>query len=762
MPGSAKKDGKKKKKSKKELEAERLALEEQKRKEEEAARLAELARQREAELAEQKDREERDAALEAEEGTFESERQASVELRQQMVGHVDGILAARDKEEEWDAYISCSRLPNPRVEAEVVAYLAEFIQLPEKPSFGYLESDLAEAERLHALLETRYSRSIDYRDGKADRYAFNIREARAAIERKWDALSAHILQNSELFPRESTENLLIFQDFPPSVRFCLWANYTKNPRHKAFDVADMHVTLPKSLTLANVAIRVIHDRSDSTLMDLSLQQNTTSRDDRLVSRHIILDGVIFFSLLELPELPKTADFWTIRALLANDLSVRHVPYPFPRGTEEGEGGDGSGDSGGGEGSLDASSPNATAAAAAASGATGSNGAVGGDGSTAPPGSAPTPVKDDDSAMIISYSVGSELFLHPLATVKWWCAKSCTWRTEGISDVEIDRAKGTVQFKTSVFKPCALVQEAFSDFPSEEWRLRPVLPGPLDPPPLFPSVRLSMNGKWSDLEVEISAKGVTLIRPMNDRLEVFKGKWFPPTLFFMKLCRFGLAFASPCSFLDQNTSPIKEDNECYWAMATRCTQLAFSAHKANLTSVNARVFCAMVYTGEPEVVAPPLLPEVVLQESAASAEGGGAATEPAAPATPAAPAPETKPGTAAPPSSDPAAADAPPGSAAAGSPPGTAPDSSGEKQAQPGCVIVANYNHVISTKARKAYFISNEADLIKWSAECKPHGTLLSVLADVASGEAADMHLTSTVAQVLAITSPLNTTPVDMS
>ncbi|KAJ3364692.1 hypothetical protein GGF32_001331 [Allomyces javanicus] len=508
-------DAKKKKKSKKELEQERLLLEEQKRKEEEAARLAELARQRERELAEQQEREARDALLESKEPDFAAEILQSDEVALAAEHYVTALLQERERDRSWELYIQCSRIPNPKIESDVATYLSVFRQVHEKQSFGGVQEDLVQTEMLSALLEQEYAQAVDFRYAlQAARYVENIRSLRQAVLRKLEAITAYSLQNSEQFPRESTENLLVVQQLHSSVTFALWCNVTKNPRHKAFDVDAIHVTLPKALTLANVAICLVHDRSGLTLNDLYLQQ-TSAR------KQIVMSGCLDFSLLELPELPKTVDFWTIRPLLSNNLSVKHVEYPFARG-------------------------NGDMAAPEQEGG-----------------------REDDASIFVSFSVGLGLHLHPLATVKWWCAETCTWNSDGITDVEIDRTKGTVQFKSSVLKPCALVQDAVSDFPLEDWKMRTVS---VDPP----VVRLTVNGKWTDVEFEITESGVSLIRPMNDRLQdEFQGKSFMPTLLIMKLFRYGIGFASP--FMGQVDA---EERGCYRAMASKCLALSFQAHKAN--------------------------------------------------------------------------------------------------------------------------------------------------------------------------------------
>ncbi|KAI9222217.1 hypothetical protein BC828DRAFT_37404 [Blastocladiella britannica] len=558
--------------------------------------------------------------------------------------------------------------------------------------------------QLHLLLSACLSRAIDTQERDPGRFVHDIRSTRRCINRKWDALTAHILQNSETYPRESTENLQIVQEFPPNYRFCVWGNYTRNPRHKTFDISGgLHVTLPKSLTLANVAIRVIHDRSFASLTDFALQHAAGTRTPATQhQRHTVLDGVLHFSLLELPELPKTVDFWTIRQLMASDLSVREVSYPFPRGEEEG-GGDGEeGNGGDGEGP-----PKSADGSGGSGGATSSQGGGGGDSSL----NSSMAGKDDD-AMLISYTIGAGLFLNPVATVKWWSSETQTWRSEGVSDVEIDRTKGSVMFKSSMFRPCALVQPGYLEFPPENWRIFPLPVSRVDLA-LGNAVRMVVNGKWTDLEIEITRAGVSLIRPMTDRLRLSMGSLsLAPSRFFDTLARFGIAFSSPH---DLSTAPKLSaidtyDDECYCAMAAKSERLGFSAHKLNSgetirlinVSLNPTVPDAAAPTPASDVppgIAP--MPKASAVASAAEEDGmmppsaGGNAFS-----AEAAPPKSAGSGTLGPGAVDPALD-------------GSDKAASAPKTADAALTVVADYDHVVLAKSRKLFYVAAPGNYGQW-------------------------------------------------
>jgi hypothetical protein len=64
----------------------------------------------------------------------------------------------------------------------------------------------------------------------------------------------------DYFSREPNENFQL-QNRIPGYSFGLWGNLTKNPRHKVIEFSEcqMMCTLPKLLSLSNVAIRMIYE-----------------------------------------------------------------------------------------------------------------------------------------------------------------------------------------------------------------------------------------------------------------------------------------------------------------------------------------------------------------------------------------------------------------------------------------------------------------------------------------------------------------------
>lgn len=250
------------------------------------------------------------------------------------------------------------------------------------------------------------------------------------------------------------------------IKHFLWVNYTKNPRYKTFEFNEINVALTKQITLSNSAIRVIADSTELTLRSFLLKQ---SKD-----RNVVLGCVLFFGIYDVPEPPKSIDFWTVRQLMSEDLTLRTVLYPFQKQSNQ----------------ENVQKEEET---------------------------------HDDAAIAVSYSVGKGMIISPQATIKYWDEKSQIWDSKGILDVEIDRHTGRIKFKTLVFAPCALVQDAFQEFPFEKWSLVTK----------DSKTTYQINGKWNDIEVEVSEKGVRLIHPMDERLSAeFESKYYSPSHFFM--------------------------------------------------------------------------------------------------------------------------------------------------------------------------------------------------------------------------------------
>lgn len=86
----------------------------------------------------------------------------------------------------------------------------------------------------------------------------------------------------------------------------LWANVTKNPRYKQVDFMQgtLSMTLPKDITMANSAIRVLFNQQSLCL--------SHPRFDQTESGYVKVGGHIQIDLLDLPEPGRLAKGWRMR------------------------------------------------------------------------------------------------------------------------------------------------------------------------------------------------------------------------------------------------------------------------------------------------------------------------------------------------------------------------------------------------------------------------------------------------------------------
>ena len=92
----------------------------------------------------------------------------------------------------------------------------------------------------------------------------------------------------------------------PDLTISLWANVSKNPRFKqvTFPIEGLALTLPKDVTMANAALRILINKNARCLSHPKFYQSKSG-----VS---VLGGVVTIELLDLPEPGRTSRGWKIR------------------------------------------------------------------------------------------------------------------------------------------------------------------------------------------------------------------------------------------------------------------------------------------------------------------------------------------------------------------------------------------------------------------------------------------------------------------
>lgn len=213
---------------------------------------------------------------------------------------------------EWEQHLACSKLPNPEIERDFNSYLTllsqENLSNDGIPSMEKFLSLLESTQQICTNLEDHLAKANDQQDSKnLSRLQLHLKELDRIINSKCDSLTADILQHMDSFKQEANENFQVHaQGIDYSI--CLWGNITKNPRFKVieFEKERMSASLPKALALSNVAIRMIYE-SNAKFATLYEEPHFRSRVHMRA-----IGGVLFLDLVELPEMPKSIENWTIR------------------------------------------------------------------------------------------------------------------------------------------------------------------------------------------------------------------------------------------------------------------------------------------------------------------------------------------------------------------------------------------------------------------------------------------------------------------
>ncbi|KAJ3255482.1 Protein casc1 [Chytriomyces hyalinus] len=479
-----------------------LAEEEERKRLEEEARLAELRAKKERELKELRLRETFEAFVSQEKGKLEIETEDFLQKVNGYDSVVRKFAATKRDEADWKRFLLCSKLPDPTNEPELNTYLSlwaeETVGNDDDPSVQALVDALPDAEKLCNNIAEAVSLECDaLNHGAQVNLRVHLATMRQLIQSKWDSVSCRIMQHFDLFGSEPNENFhyaTSTQDY-----ICgLWGNLTRNPRHKTIEYANikLSMSLPKPISLANVAIRMLYESGFTASAPFFFQDS---------EQHMsVIGGVLFLDLFEMPEAPKTMGHMMIRQILSPNGRLKLIQYPFKKAETE----------------------------------------------AAEDHEAEEEPSTDTSNIWpaqICYDISPDCFIHrESAKMMSWDEIYMCWSDENIGDVEINTESGQIKFRTTQFRPTAFVQKTFAEFPLLDWAIEPCGKD---------RVRFRIQGSSNEICFEVFDGKCRLISPMNSFLETHvAGQWFTPTLFLMKLSQVGLNFQGPQSLKGVDFDP----------------------------------------------------------------------------------------------------------------------------------------------------------------------------------------------------------------
>mmetsp|Transcript_331 Transcript_331/g.1000 ORF Transcript_331/g.1000 Transcript_331/m.1000 type:complete len:429 (-) Transcript_331:222-1508(-) len=173
---------------------------------------------------------------------------------------------------------------------------------------------------------------------------------------------------------------------------------------------DLHLEIPKTITLAPVALRV----QSSPYDDLFFEST---------NEFAAVGGVLAVDLLALPPPCKNVKNWILRQVTPLSRAVQRLPYPIPP--------------------------------------------AGADPLTYVPTEEPPPVG-------ITFKLPPNLcFLDgPTPRMGWWDSKHKRWSEEGISSIEYSKDTEKVTFQSTKIAPLAVIQSRIRLVPYQSWHVRP--------------------------------------------------------------------------------------------------------------------------------------------------------------------------------------------------------------------------------------------------------------------------------------------------
>jgi cancer susceptibility candidate protein 1 len=217
---------------------------------------------------------------------------------------------------EWERHLATSALPDPQREKEINTYEMAITDEETRLLGPALELAVDNEKIVNEGDTYRYWAIAEGRDTFADAVGGFQKRIRALTDVVIDRSTAGIMHTADEYQDENGE-IIVF-DSREGFKYVLWLNHVKNPRFKLVDVPELRVSveLPKPLTLATVAVRVIH-RAYDTL--------SPGCNNELTS----VGGVCTVDLLTLPPLPKVVQGTTLRTMSPLAVDVERLPYPIP-------------------------------------------------------------------------------------------------------------------------------------------------------------------------------------------------------------------------------------------------------------------------------------------------------------------------------------------------------------------------------------------------------------------------------------------------
>eukprot|EP00357_Protocruzia_adherens_P026664 CAMPEP_0115036734 /NCGR_PEP_ID=MMETSP0216-20121206/42310_1 /TAXON_ID=223996 /ORGANISM="Protocruzia adherens, Strain Boccale" /LENGTH=633 /DNA_ID=CAMNT_0002416641 /DNA_START=8 /DNA_END=1909 /DNA_ORIENTATION=- len=330
----------------------------------------------------------------------------------------------------WEKLVRCEKRPDVYQEKELNTFLSTWRE-EEEINFAQCLTRCNEAEMvvedLHAIMAEGAESNDEVKLTYAKKFCTEIREMEV---KKINDITAYIMQHADQY---IAENIATEQDLQPVMHydqavnqrklaaseFCLnfhseslkmgiWGHFKPDGlRHKpvGFFELDMTQSLPRTLIGNSNILRALWTNYDFI-------------SSEVYSSNRILGGIVDFSLMNFPDLPKKAKGWVCRKFGTQEEALTKILYPS----------DGS--------------------------ASGTHHLKG------------------------SFKLPASIYIpagEETVRLGWWDNKEEKWSQEGIDSPKFDPDTRIVSFTTVGIAPLACLQDRCTDYPYASWSLRSISP-----------------------------------------------------------------------------------------------------------------------------------------------------------------------------------------------------------------------------------------------------------------------------------------------
>ena len=227
-------------------------------------------------------------------------------------------------QEEWQAFIDCTHLPDVSKESELSTYIALWEEEQETDIERTMQ-DTQLALQVIRGLEGMVNKALTAGDSTGvDKYRGYMRQIKLLIQQKIDRASAWMLEHVDQFI--AADNTCQIEHSSALQKLGIWVNIAKNLRLKNIEYSSLGVVtdVPRPIILQTCALRLVHFRKD-----------VRSHDE--AGDFFTIGGVLILEVLDVPERPKQIKShipdvkeggnWSMKRVSESTGSVVRQEYP---------------------------------------------------------------------------------------------------------------------------------------------------------------------------------------------------------------------------------------------------------------------------------------------------------------------------------------------------------------------------------------------------------------------------------------------------